>query len=344
MTSRYLLDVMIAGIGGASLGTELMKSLHLAGCYRIFGCDISPTAFGLYDERFQKTFVVDRDNYIASVINACQQVEAKWLVPGGEQPMVLLTAAKPALDAAGIALIANDSELIRIYSDKAETFRRLTSLKIPVPITREAHRDADILAVGLPCIIKPATGSGGSAMVFFALDLDEARVYAEYIGRTGGIAIAQQYISHEDGEFTVGVLSTPDGNVAASIALRRIFDSKLSVMSRGRGGLISSGYTQGYIGAFPDICRQAEAIAKAIDSRGPINIQGRLRDGVLVPFEINPRLSASSYLRAMAGHNELHWLLQYHANGTPIRRATIKEGWYLRSLAETFVAPERSKA
>lgn len=344
MTDSNLINVMIAGIGGASLGTELMKSLHLAGGYRIFGCDISSTAFGLYDERFEETFQVDRDNYIASVIGACQLANARWLVPGGEQPMVLLAAAKPALDAAGIGLIANDAELIRVYSDKAETFRRLAALDIPVPLTREIHQDDDIVAVGLPCIIKPATGSGGSAMVFFAVDVDEARIYADYIGRAGGVAIAQEYISHDTGEFTVGVLSTPDGAVAASIALKRSLDSKLSVMSRGRGGLISSGYTQGYIGAFSDICRQAERIALAIDSRGPINIQGRLRDGILVPFEINPRLSASSYLRAMAGHNELHWLLQYLAKGTPIRRSSIKEGWYLRSLTETFVAPERLKA
>jgi len=344
MTANSSLNVMIAGIGGASLGTELMKSLHLAGGYRIFGCDISSTAFGLYDDRFEKTFQVDRDDYIASVVKACQQADAQWLVPGGEQPMVLLAAAKPALDAAGIGLIANDPELIRVYSDKAETFRRLASLDIPVPVTREVHEDADILAVGLPCVIKPATGSGGSTMVFFAVDLDEARIYAEYIARTGGVAIAQEYISLEAGEFTVGVLSTPDGAVAASIALRRSLDSKLSVMSRGRGGLISSGYTQGYIGAFSDICQQAERVALAIGSRGPINIQGRLRDGLLVPFEINPRLSASSYLRAMAGHNELHWLLQYLANGIPIQRVNAREGWYLRSLTEAFVAPERVKA
>ena len=44
--------VMIAGIGGASLGTEIRKSLTLAGGYEIYGCDVSKTAYGLYEDEF----------------------------------------------------------------------------------------------------------------------------------------------------------------------------------------------------------------------------------------------------------------------------------------------------
>ena len=39
------LKVMIAGVGGASLGTEILKSLKITNRYDIFGCDISPTAY-----------------------------------------------------------------------------------------------------------------------------------------------------------------------------------------------------------------------------------------------------------------------------------------------------------
>jgi len=133
----------------------------------------------------------------------------------------------------------------------------------------------------VPCMfIKPATGSGGSAGVFYAVNADEAMIYADFIRRSGNPPIAQEYVSEAEGEFTIGVLSLPDGRVAGSIALRRTLDAKLSVAYRGRGGVISSGYTQGHIGEYTDICRQAERIAEVIGSRGPINIQGRVRDGV----------------------------------------------------------------
>mgnify|MGYP004146518507 CR=1 FL=1 len=61
------MKVMIAGIGGASLGTEIAKSLQMANGYKIYGCDISTEAYGLYQPEFKKTYLVDRDDYISDV-------------------------------------------------------------------------------------------------------------------------------------------------------------------------------------------------------------------------------------------------------------------------------------
>ncbi len=340
MADGAKLKVMLAGIGGASLGTELLKCLILAGRYEIFGCDVSPAAYGLYDPAFARTFLVQRNNYVPSVIDACRTAGTRWLVPGGEQPMALLGAASAELAGAGITLIGNLPGIVATFSDKAKTFEVLGGLGFTVPRTTEVKRHEDIAAIGMPCIIKPATGSGGSAMVFFAVTSEEALTYADYIRRSGGTPLGQEYISPEEGEFTVGVLTLPDGTLAGSIALRRSLDAKLSVMSRGRGGVVSSGYSQGYIGDFPAIRARAEAMALAVGSRGAINIQGRVRGGELIPFEINPRLSASTYLRALAGFNEVDILLQHGAFGVAPAPANIREGWYLRSLTERFVAPE----
>ncbi|MDX5415594.1 MAG: ATP-grasp domain-containing protein, partial [Alphaproteobacteria bacterium] len=131
--------------------------------------------------------------------------------------------------------------------------------------------------------------------------------------------------------------------VAGSIALKRVMDAKLSVSYKGRGGLISSGYSQGYIDDFPELRAQAEHIARSIGSHGPLNIQGRVRDGVLVPFEINPRFSASTYLRALAGFNEADIMLRFMAYGERPGPLHIKRGWYLRSLTETFVPDKEIK-
>jgi carbamoyl-phosphate synthase large subunit len=337
MSDTNKLKVMIAGIGGASLGTELLKCLVLADRYEVFGCDISPTAYGLYDGNFTHTFLVDREDYVNSVINACIEAGAKWLIPGGEQPMVLLGAASERLTSCGIGLVANHPDVIDIFSDKAKTFIRLSELGFVVPKTIGVSSKQDLDFVGMPCIIKPSTGTGGSAMVFFATDVDEAMTYADYIRRSGGLPLAQEYIDTTEGEFTVGVLSLPDGEVVGSTALRRSLDAKLSVMTRGRGGVVSSGYSQGYIGDFPEIRARAETIASKVGSRGAINIQGRLRNGELIPFEINPRLSASTYLRALAGFNEVDLLLQRLMHNDQIQPSPLREGWYLRSLTELYV-------
>lgn len=337
------LNVMIAGIGGASLGTEIAKCLALAGRYNIYGCDISLTAYGLYDELFRETFHIDRENYIAGVIDACNQAKADYLIAGGEQPMVLLAKARSELHRNGITLVANSDEIVRLFSNKAATFEKLAGAGVPIPRTALADGAEAIMSVGLPCIIKPSTDSGGSASVFFAITADEALVYADFIRRSGGEPIAQEYVGVEEGEFTIGVLSLPDGSIAGSIALRRSFDAKLSVAYRGRGGLVSSGYSQGHIDDYAHLREQAEHIARQTGSVGPLNIQGRVRDGILIPFEINPRFSASTYLRALAGFNEVDILLRFIDEGIRPEPPCIRPGWYLRSLSETYVAQEDLK-
>ncbi len=341
--NKALQKVMIAGIGGASLGTEIAKCLTLAGNYRLFGCDISPTAYGLYDKQFESTYAVDSDNYIDSVMAACRKAGCTWLLPGGEQPMQLLGQVNARLEENGIRLIANSAGIVELFSNKAETFAALARHNVPVPRTRIVRCEEDVAEVGLPCIVKPATGSGGSVSVFFAMTAEEAMIYADFIRRGESEPIAQEYIDIEEGEFTIGVLSLPDGSVAGSVALKRAMDAKLSVSYRGRGGLISSGYSQGHIDDYPELRDQAEHIARSIGSRGPLNIQGRVRDGVLIPFEINPRFSASTYLRALAGFNEVDIMLRFMAHGERPGALDVKPGWYLRSLTETFVPDDQIK-
>jgi len=333
--------IMIAGIGGASLGTELFKALQLAGGYEIFGCDISATAYGLYMPGFTNTYHINQDDYISHVIDACNDSGAKWIVPGGEQPMILLGKAALKLSDAGINLLSNEPSVISLFSDKEASFQNLALNGIPAPRTISIVKKDDIECIGLPCIVKPATGSGGSDAVFYSVTVDEAMTYAEFIRRNGRLPIAQEYVDVAEGEFTIGVLSLPDKRIAGSIALRRDLNAKLSISYRGRGGLISSGYSQGYIAEFKSLCSQAEHIAKTIGSRGPINVQGRVRDGVLLPFEINPRFSASTFLRALAGFNEVDILIKFMHSGILPERQPIQFGWYLRSLTETFVSESR---
>jgi carbamoyl-phosphate synthase large subunit len=335
--------VMIAGIGGASLGTEIYKCLRLSGGYDIYGCDISATAYGLYEPGFAETYRVCLEDYEQAVIAACRASGATWLIPGGEQPAIRLAQVSDSLTEAGIRLVANDPAVVGLFADKKSTFERLAQLGFPIPSTIALTEPSAVEHVGLPCIVKPATGSGGSTAVFFATTVDEAMIYAEFIRRSGHVPIAQEYVGLDEGEFTVGVLSLPDGRIAGSIALRRALDAKLSVAYRGRGGLVSSGYSQGYIGEFPGICDQAERIAAAIGSRGPINIQGRVRDGVLLPFEINPRFSASTYLRALAGFNEVDTMLRFLIAGEMPAPISVRPGWYLRSLTETYLPDEQLK-
>src|SRR3989304_9599870 len=129
--------VMIAGIGGASLGTEICKCLRLAGKYEIYGCDISPTAYGLYDTGFAQTYRISRENYVSNVLDMCRRAGAKWLIPGGDQPNALLGAATELFPRGGIRVVTNDAAIVGLFSDKEAAFNKLLACGIPIPRTTE---------------------------------------------------------------------------------------------------------------------------------------------------------------------------------------------------------------
>ena len=329
--------ILIAGIAGASLGTELLKTLSLTGQYEVYGADISKTAYGLYDSGFKDTFIADNNNYIQSIINICLKNNIKLIIPGGEIPLNLLSKSKDALAKHNILYIGNDINIVNIFSDKSKTFEFLKKHRFSIPLTVIGNSKEDIIKVELPCIIKPSTGTGGSVMVYSATTTEEAWNYCKFIMSSGKTPIVQEYVSASEGEYTVGVLSYPNEEIAGSIAMKRNLDSKLSIISKTKDVVISGGYSQGYIDDFKEIRMQCENIAKAIGSRGPLNIQGRLKNGQFVPFEINPRFSASTYLRAMAGFNEVDYFINYVLHGEKKYFNSPKKGWYLRSFQEQFV-------
>ena len=76
----------------------------------------------------------------------------------------------------------------------------------------------------------------------------------------------------------------------SSIAMRRILESGQTYKA--------------FIDDFKEVRSTAEEASLKLGARGPINIQGRFHDGKLKIFEINPRFSASTPMRATAGVNE----------------------------------------
>ena len=85
-------------------------------------------------------------------------------------------------------------------------------------------------------------------------------------------------------------VSTDGDYVMSSIAIRRTL----------KGGQTYKAFIDGFDG----VRKSAEEVALRLGARGPVNIQSRLVDGSPKIFEINPRLSASSPMRAVAGVNE----------------------------------------
>lgn len=330
-------NVLVAGAGGASLGTELLKCLNLSDRYTPFACDIDPMAYGLHGADAAGAYRADPARYVDSVIEICRESGITILIPGGEQPLNLLNGAWQRLADEGIILAGNAPGVVDLCTDKSRLFARLADAGIAIPKTADAADDAAFSQISCPCIVKPARNSGGSAFVFLAETADDARLYAHHLAEGGYCPILQEYLPLEEGEYTFSVLSDPDGTYFGSAGIRKSFNTKLFYTHASDAGLISSGYSQGQVGTYAEIAAPVRRIAETLGSRGPMNIEGRLVHGQFVPFEINPRFSASAYLWAMAGFNDVDYFLQMLSGTAAPEKTEIVEGYALRSFDQMFI-------
>lgn len=345
------ISVLVTGVGGGGLGHEVVKSLRLAGGYRIIGVDMSPHGFGLFETDEAYTVPSAKDtHYVDLLLDLCAKRNVQVIIPGTEVELLVISTHRQRFIERGVLPLINDASVIDTGLDKSATMMFLDTHGFARPqsimIGSLDAIPADFL---LPAIVKPATGGGGSSDTFVVQAKDELLAICALLLRQGRTVLLQEYVGTPQSEFTVGVLHTLNGAFVGSIALRREIlgglSNRIKVPNRtersdlGPVLAVSSGVSQGVIDDFPEVREQCEAIAKAIGSRGPINIQGRLANGVFYPFEINPRFSGTSFLRALAGYNEPDLLIRHHLGGEALPAPVVyAKGQIVRSLAERRVA------
>jgi len=337
------IPVVITGVGGGGVGEQVMKSLRLCGDrYRIIGTDMTKFSLGLYraDTGYSLPPAKD-DHYIDELLRICDKEEARVLVPGSEPELRVISKQRQRFMEHGILLLINTQEVIDRCMDKWETHLWLKEHGFKSPDSRLADEAGTI---GLPAIVKPAIGGGGSFNCYMARDKDELLFFIDYIKKQGIQPVVQRYIGAADSEYTVGVLTDMvSKELLGSIALRREITSGLSNRMRipTRDGeatlVVSSGISQGEFRDYPQIRQECERIALALGSRGPLNIQCRVCAGEVFTFEINPRLSGTTYLRTLAGRNESDILIRRHLLGDRTPLAKYTECMALRGLAEECV-------
>jgi carbamoyl-phosphate synthase large subunit len=328
----------------------MVKTLRLAGRYRIIGVDMVASSFGFseVDEGYTVPPASD-PQYLDVLLDICSARRVKVLIHGSEPELKVLSEHREQVAGAGILLPINSRAVIEMGLDKWATFRALRDHGFRVPETMVVHSPRELRTdFPLPAVVKPAVGGGGSNNTFLVQERDELEFACLYLTRQGKSALLQEYVGAPHDEYTVGVLSTLEGCFVDSIALRRNIltglSNRLKSANRTRRAelspvlAISSGVSQGVIADFPEVRRKCEAIARAVNSVGPINIQCRFTQGELYPFEINPRFSGTAYIRALMGFNEPDMLIGHHLLGEQIPTPVpYRFGEVVRGICEQVV-------
>lgn len=345
---KKTIRTLIAGVGGGSNGSEISKALQSSDLnYSIVCCDMSKQ--NLYFCKSDKKYVVppaDNPEYISKLCEICGKENVEVIFPGSEPDLKSISENRETFEDMGIFLAINNRELINLCMNKKLTFDYLFNKGIAIPKTVPIDSEKDIKNVDFyPVVIKPYVGSGGSRNSFIAQDAEELSFFCHYMLKYGVKPLIQEYKGSSEDEYTVGVLSGKDGNPISIVAIRRFILSGLSnkckvqsLHKKGEMLAISTGISQGEIVIDDELNNQCIEIASKLKSQGPINIQCRYVDGIVYPFEINPRFSGTTYMRSLAGINEPDLFIRKHFLNEDIPPVPHpKKGLVLRGLVEKFI-------
>lgn len=285
--------ILITGTGGCGVGEGLFKAISQSKSnFSIYTCNSSSNSIFLFDN-IKKSFIVPlaKDiNYIESIINICLKNNIKVLIPGSEPELVVISNNINTFINNSIIVLINSLEIINTFNNKWEAFLKFKSLDILTPDTTLYYDDIEFFKKhNFPFLIKPVNGNA-SKNVFILHNHDELNTICTYFNLRNIEYIIQEYIDTVNEEYTISVLTDFNGDYLGSIILKRD---------------LLGGFSQ-FIKCeqYEEIENIAINIAIKINSKGPLNIQCRVKDGKLFVFEINPRFSGTTPFRAMLGFNE----------------------------------------
>lgn len=349
------INVLVTGVGGGGVGEQIMKCLRLSALdINIIGCDMSTSSKGLAEA--DKAYLVSpasAASYIDEILHICRVNDVKIIFHGSEPELVKFSDNREIFEDNNIIIPLNPKNVIDICMDKNLTMDFLRTNKIGnVQKYWEISSIDDIDKVDIyPVVLKPSIGGGGSANTFIAQDKEELYLFSKYLLKIYKQFLIQEYVGDPFNEYTAGVFCSEKGKYINSIAVKKSILSGLSNKTKipnrtGRKDLgevlaISSGVSQGEIGRYPEVTELSRQIAEKLGVTASINIQCRIYQGKMYVFEINPRISGTSSLRAIVGYNEPEMLIRERVLGEELKVGfTYREGLITRGLSESFISKD----
>ncbi len=349
------ISVMVTGVGGGGVGEQILKSLKMSvNDYYIIGGDMQKNSrgFKLVDVPYLLPGARD-PKYIPTILGLCKKHNVKVLFYGSEPELKVFSENRTVFEKEGIVLPLNPKEVIDLCMDKNQTMDWLRENNFSFPRSFMVKNYNDLANVDfLPAVLKPSIGGGGSVNTFIAQTKDELDMFGTFLLKLYKEFIIQEYVGDYENEYTVGIMcDCKTGEYLNSIAVKKSIMSGLSNKMRlpnysskkelGNYLVISNGISQGQIGKFPIVTEQCRQIALALGVRGPINIQCRLVGDKVYVFEINPRISGTTSLRALVGYNEADMIIRSTVLNEKIDvDFSYKSGYIARGLDETFLDEE----
>jgi len=322
-----MMRIAVTGVGGG-VGQAVLRALQCSALEPdVIGLDVAPASAGLYT--CSKGFRLPHANhvdYASRLLEVLAAEEVDALIPGSDQELPVLAALQSRLAEAGVRTVVGSPEAVAVCRDKLHTFHFFREAGLPfVQTVPAAQACALVEAVGFPLLVKPAGGSAsrGASVVF------DERELSQVVRQTGWIV--QPYLAPislgkaraaltQDDVLWAGVLRQEE-----EFSVQIVFDHEGHTLGR----FTSCNVLKSGIPMFVDP-RQGdpvESVALEMASRladvglmGPCNLQFKITEDGPLCFEVNPRFTGITGVRAAMGFNEVDAVLRRLVLDEPLER------------------------
>lgn len=329
-------SIAVTGVGGG-VGQSVLRALRLSDLpLRIIGLDANPWGAGLYACQSGYLVPLAHDaSYIERLLQVLVREQVRVLIPGCDPELSVLAVARERLLSAGVLPILGSVEAIDLCRNKLAASHYFRKHGLPFACTVPAHEGFQLAEeVGYPLIIKPI---GGSASRDVAVAFNEVQL-RQYVDQDW--KIIQEYLVPESWKKTRQDLTMQDviqGGILRQtdeISIQILFDHEGQLMGQFTSRNVLRDGVPLLIDPWPNAA--AEEIAYKMASMlvslglvGPCNFQSKLTDRGPIFFEINPRFTGITAVRAAMGFNEVDAVL---------RRALLHES--VHSVRNRLQVPE----
>jgi carbamoyl-phosphate synthase large subunit len=287
-----------------SLIQGFMQALQRLGVRgKVITSDINALSPGLYfsDRHYLVPLTTDTQ-YLPIIKSICFKERIHLLIPTIDDELPLFGAHAESLLEMGVRVAVSGAQTGTICNDKFKTVEFLAGKGFRVPRTWLPH-ELEYEDLQYPLFLKPRRGRG-SVGAYFIQNERELRFFLDYVSGP----VVQEYLPGR--EFTLDVLADFEGNVISVVPRERIVV---------RSGVTDRGQTWNN----PAMMDLGVRVAKALEIRGPANIQLKWYENQPTVFEVNPRFSGGINLTIAAGADFPAWLIAMRL-GHPVQPALGK--------------------
>jgi nucleoside-diphosphate-sugar epimerase len=298
---------------GSGVGQSIINSCRLSNLpLRTIGLGTNPFAYGAYDcSQYDYLPSIYSENYTDALVQKCKEYKIDLLIPGLDDEVLVISENINKFQNAGILPLVANKELVRLCRDKDQMSRQLNkSAEVFVQSFSKEEllsiNSSENVNVNYPLIAKPRGGFASRGVKIIKDATELAQVPDNYIIQELAIpkrsdpnynyCIQQieQNLNPQVSEISIQLVADQNGKLIGKMASYNKLNNGVPIE------IVPIEKKEIW-----DVVEKLIPKLIELGLKGPLNIQGRITDKGLKIFEMNPRFTGITGLRALMGFNEV---------------------------------------